>query len=197
MVLRGCACRFGSHGAVLFRTIAGMGAAGPTGRSDAGNHRTRRVAKTLRSSALAAATAAVAVGCASHVVRPAPAPSVDGRCGDEPGICVLGTPAPPDDGGELLGWQCLGLNGGANAACSLPAPAPSLRVGAVDGTTEPGVALPGGASETGGGASGRLSEAGAQEGERRPAPRAQKDRMAIASIARLAAVYWPSVRPLP
>ena len=51
------------------------------------------------SPALLAATAALAISCASHVVELEPAPPMDARYGDEPGICLLGIPALVDEGG--------------------------------------------------------------------------------------------------
>ena len=85
----------------------------------------RRCARLLVRRALLSVAAAVAASCAGLVAPPAPpSPAVDGRCGDEPGICLLGMPAPLDGGGEALGWRCLGLQGGGEAVCALPAPGP-------------------------------------------------------------------------
>ena len=120
--LPGDAFPVASPGAVLFRTTGGGMGAGRSGDDAADGTGARGVAGTAVSPAFLAATAAWAVSCAIHVVEPEPAPPVDARCGDEPGICRLGTPAPLAEGGAALGWQCLGLNGGANAACALPSP---------------------------------------------------------------------------
>ena len=87
----------------------------------------------LVSRALLAAVAAVAAGCAIHTAPPAPEPAIDGRCSGEPGVCLLGVPAPLEEGGETAGWRCLGLHGGADAACVLPAPALPPPVAAVAG----------------------------------------------------------------
>ena len=87
----------------------------------------------LVSRALLAAAAAVAAGCATHTAPPAPEPAVAGRCAGEPGVCLLGVPAPLEEGGETIGWRCLGLNGGTDAACALPVPAPAPPAAAVDG----------------------------------------------------------------
>ena len=75
--LRGAACPFASHGAVLFRATGGGGGVSRSGDSAAGSTLAKRSARAA-SPALLAVTAAVAVGCASHVVRPAPAPPVHG-----------------------------------------------------------------------------------------------------------------------
>ena len=88
----------------------------------------------------------MAAGCASHLAgsAPAPAAAVAGRCGVEPGVCLLGVPAPLDEGGEAPGWRCLGLHGGADAACPLPGAAPpsASAAGAAArlGTTRPAAA---------------------------------------------------------
>ncbi len=51
---------------------------------------------------------------------PAPSsPAVDGLCGDEPGLCRLGVPSPAEASGGAIGWSCLGVGGGAPAACSV------------------------------------------------------------------------------
>ena len=84
-------------------------------------------ARRVESRALlaAVAVAAVAAGCASQqLARPARNAAVAGRCGVEPGVCLLGVPAPLDEGGEASGWRCLGLHGGGDAVCSLPEAAP-------------------------------------------------------------------------
>ena len=66
------------------------------------------------------AGALLAAGCAGRVAPPAPSsPVVDGRCGGEPGMCLLGTPAPSGEPGAEFGWRCLGVNGGASASCSV------------------------------------------------------------------------------
>ena len=56
----------------------------------------------------------------------------------------MGVPAPLDDGGEAPGWRCLGLHGGADAACPLPGAAPPLAsaegAAARPGTTRPAAA---------------------------------------------------------
>ena len=109
--------------------------------------------RATRTLALLAATAAIAVGCASRVAPPAPAPApapvVDGRCGDELGVCLLGTPVLPDEGSEVLGWQCLGLNGGANAACTLPRPDLPQPAPAAGGATQPSMASTVGGAQRG------------------------------------------------
>ena len=104
-------------------------------------HATRdRAGSTLTSRALLVAV--VAVGCASHMAPPAPAPAVDGRCGADVGICLLGVPAPLNDDGEAFGWQCLGINGGAAAACgpAAPVPAQQIRAGGERSVTAPAAA---------------------------------------------------------
>ena len=113
-----------SRGEALFAEA--LAARPGSGRADAGRGVPARAAvrwrRTPAARALlaAAAAAAVAAGCASHLARPAPAAAVAGRCGVEPGVCLLGVPAPLDEGGEASGWQCLGLHGGADAVCPLP-----------------------------------------------------------------------------
>ena len=97
--------------------------------------------------ALLAATTAVAAGCASRVAPPAPAPAppLNGRCSDALGVCLIGTPVLADDGSEAVGWRCLGLNGGADAACTLPPaapPQPAPAAGATQPSMLPTVAAP-------------------------------------------------------
>ena len=109
-----------------------------------------------------ATAAAVAAGCASHVVQPAPEPAIDGRCSAEPGMCLLGTPAPLDGGGEALGWRCLGLHGGGEAVCALPAPAPPPAAAVEPAApARPAVTLPAGAA-AGRETAGAGQDAGAQ-----------------------------------
>ena len=100
-------------------SLSGVGEAWPARRT--------RAARAL----LAPAAAAAVAGCASHLARPAPAPAaaVAGRCGVEPGVCLLGVPPPLDEGGEASGWRCLGLHGGTDAACPLPEAAAQLANG--------------------------------------------------------------------
>ena len=114
-----------SRGEALFAEA--LAARPGSGRADAGRGVPARAAVRWRRTraarallAAAAAAAAVAAGCASHLARPAPAAAVAGRCGVEPGVCLLGVPAPLDEGGEASGWRCLGLYGGAEAVCPLP-----------------------------------------------------------------------------
>ena len=160
-------------GAVLFRSVAGTGGAGPaTDLAGARSKRTRRLA----SPALLAVAAAVAAGCASRVVQPAPEPAVGGRCGDEPGVCLLGTPAPLDGGGEALGWRCLGLHGGAEEKCALPALAPPPQAEVEAAAARPAVARPAVAAGIAAAAPGReTAEAGQGAGIRpeAPSPRAR------------------------
>ena len=67
----------------------------------------------------------IVAGCASRVPPPPPALAVDGRCGAAAGVCLLGVAAPLDDGGETLGWRCVGLNGGGTGVCPAAPPSPS------------------------------------------------------------------------
>ena len=119
-------------GAVLFATTG----VGEPRRPDArrtcsGTFICRRFGRPLISRALFAGAAAVAAGCAGYLAPQALAPAaVDGRCGAEAGICMLGVPAPSEEPGGAFGWQCLGVNGGAAAACSI-APAPPAVEGPV------------------------------------------------------------------
>ena len=116
-----------TRGAVLFpATAASAGAGAPRGDALPAEPPRSRPSRTLASPAVLAVAAAVAAGCATHVVRPPLAPAVDARCGTEPGICLLGVPAPSDEPGVGFGWRCLGVNGGAPAECSL-SPGPSAR----------------------------------------------------------------------
>ena len=116
-----------TRGAVLFpATAASAGAGAPRGDALPAEPPRSRPSRTLASPAVLAVAAAVAAGCATHVVRPPLAPAVDARCGTEPGICLLGVPAPSDEPGVGFGWRCLGVNGGAPAECSL-SPSPSAR----------------------------------------------------------------------
>ena len=122
--------------------------------------------------ALLAATvaAAVAAGCASHLTRraAAPAAAAAGRCGVEPGVCLLGVLAPLDDGGEAPGWRCLGLHGGADAVCPLPEAAP--RQASTEGAAgRPGTTRPAAASPVGG--AGPPAPLGAEVAPARGAPR--------------------------
>ena len=171
------ACPVASHGAVLFRTAAGM-VGSPAGDTASGSAGAKRVARPAASAALLAVTAAVAVGCASHVVQPEPAPPRDGLCGDEPGVCLLGTPAPLDEGGAALGWQCLGLDGGANVACALPSAAPPLAA-LEGGLTQPSAA-PAAAQSVAG--AGPRPAGGAQRGGTRPAARQPRPRGRIGDL---------------
>ena len=163
-------------GAILFRSVAGMRCAGSATDSADGGVRSRRT-RTLASPALLAIAAAVAVGCASHVVQPAPEPAIAGRCSDEPGMCLLGTPAPLDGGGDALGWRCLGLHGGAEAVCALPAAAPPPQAGVERATgARSSAAPPAGGAEVAAAAPGRATTVAAQGGGTQPgapAPRVQ------------------------
>ena len=108
------------------RRAAGVGPRRCAARGSRAGVRSRRtrVSRAL----LAAAVAAVAAGCASHLAGPAPVPAaaVAGRCGVDPGVCLLGVPVPLDADGEASGWRCLGLHGGGDAVCPLPEAAPPL-----------------------------------------------------------------------
>ena len=117
-------------GAVLFAATAAVEPREPDAqRRFPGVFIRIRVGKPLISRALFAGAAAVAAGCAGHMAPQIPAPTpVDGRCGAEPGICLLGVPAPSEEPGGAFG--CLGVNGGATAACSI-APAPSAAAESV------------------------------------------------------------------
>ena len=84
--------------------------------------RRRRLAETLVSPILLAATGVVAAGCVGYVVRPEPVLPVDGRCGGEPGVCLPGTPAPTEEPGAGFGWRCLGIGGGMPVECPVSRP---------------------------------------------------------------------------
>ena len=183
------ACPVASHGAVLFRTAAGL-VGSPAGDTASGSAGAKRVARPAASAALLAVTAAVAVGCASHVVQPEPAPPRDGLCGDEPGVCLLGTPAPLDEGGAALGWQCLGLEGGANVACALPSAAPPLAA-LEGGLTQPSAA-PAAAQSVAG--PGPRPAGGAQRGGTRPAARQPRPRGRIGDLLAAKARRTPAQR---
>ena len=167
-------------GAVLFS------AAAASARSDAPRRAPRpeplrdRGSRTRISHALLAGAAAVAAGCASHVVPAAPAPAVDGLCGVEPGACRLGVPAPLDDGAETLGWQCLGLAGGATAACAVPEPVSPVSV--AGGATQPSMAPTVSAAETLGVAPGLRTALAGQDEVTRPAGVAQRTRTGISAL---------------
>ena len=144
--------------------------------------------------ALLAATAAVAAGCASHVVRLEPVPAVDGRCGDEPGICLLGVPTPLEDGGETLAWQCLGLDGGATAACALPSPASPPPASPEAGQTRP-ITTPPGVTDTVGVAPEPGTAAGTQGAATpRPAAVTQRTQTQIAELLAAKARRTPAQR---
>ena len=99
----------------------------------------RGVARALAARVLWAGVAVIAGACAGRVASRAPAVPVDGRCGAEPGICLLGTPEPLDAGGDSTGWRCAGLNGGRTVSCSvLPPPATAVPPPAPD-SAGPGV----------------------------------------------------------
>ena len=179
--LRGDPFPFASPGAVLFRTTGGGMGAGRSGDDAGGGTGAKGVAGTAVSPALLAATAALAMSCASHVVELEPAPPMDARCGDEPGICLLGIPALVDEGGEALGWQCLGLNGGANAACALPAPVfPQSASPSATERTQPRPAPIAAQSVVAGPE--RQSAGGAQGGATRPAAVRQRTQTQIAEL---------------
>ena len=76
-------------------------------------------------------------GCSgSPAVQPATPPTViDGRCAAELGMCLTGDPAPAEPGPQS-GWRCLGINGGLDAACAVPASGPPPREGAERSTRQ-------------------------------------------------------------
>ena len=96
---------------------------------------------------LLAGVAAAAASCAGHVALPTPSsPAVNGRCGGEAGACLLGVPATTGEAGAEYGWQCVGVNGGASAECSValsPVSSQNVGVEASDrGQVVPGPAAP-------------------------------------------------------
>ena len=182
----------GSRGEALF---AEAPAAGPgSGRADAARGVPARAAvragrgrlcarpgTRVSRALLAVAAAAVAAGCASHLARPAAAPAAPaaGRCGVEPGVCLLGVPAPLDEGGEAPGWRCLGLHGGADAACALPE-APPRQASTEGAAARPGTTRPAAASRVGG--AGPPAPLGAEVAPARGAPRRLFSRAEPASV---------------
>ena len=137
-----------------------------------------------RSGAALILSAAMMAGCASHTRPVDPAPVVDGRCGGKPAVCLLETPAPLADGGGAVGRQCLGFNGGVDAACSVPAPASPQPLGGVGGFRS-GVAAPGGPAPAG------------EQGERTPStPPARRPRAEIAALLAAKAQRTPAQRKI-
>ena len=165
-------------------------ARGVPARAAVGSWRTR-AARAL----LAAAAAVLAAGCASHLARPAPAPAppVAGRCGVEPGICLLGVPAPLDEGGQALGWRCLGLHGGADAACALPVAAAPQASAAGDEMRRPRATVLA-ALETAAVTPVRLEAAGAPEGGAQPVVVPPRTRGEIAALLAAKAERTPAQR---
>ena len=143
--------------------------------------------------AAAAAAAVAAAGCASHLARPAPVPAaaVAGRCGVQPGVCLLGVPAPLDEGGEASGWRCLGLHGGTDAACALPAAA--RPTSAERAATRPGTAVPAAAPRVVGSEPAR-GPATAGRGRARQARSAPRTEAGIAALLAAKARRTPAQR---
>ena len=130
----------------------------------------------------------MAAGCATHTAPPAPEPAVDGRCAGEPGICLLGVPAPLEEGAEIIGWRCLGINGGADAACALPAAAPAPRTAAV------AVAAPAAGVAQAAGAAPRPETVAATQAAARQAPVAPRAQTQIAALLAAKAQRTPAQR---
>ena len=170
----------------------GRAAPMPRAGSRAGvRSRRARVSRAL----LAAVAAAVAAGCASHLARPAPAPAVAaaGRCGVEPGVCLLGVPAPLDEGGEAPGWRCLGLHGGADAACPLPEAAPR-PANAERPATRPGMVGPAAAPRAAAAGPAPRPAAAAQDPPARSAAFSSRARAEIAALLAAKAQRTPAQR---
>ena len=150
-------------------------------------------------------------GCAGNPgVQPAVPPAViDGRCGAGPGMCLTGDPAPAAEPGSQLGWQCLGIDGGLDAACALPASVAPPREGAQRGASfamgigaaeSPSAPLREGAERSAPqvveAAPVRRSAAGAQGGGSRPGTVAPRTQAAIGALLAAKAQRTPAQRKI-